>query len=149
MDILHLILVIFWLLDVDSNVNSWHGSKMLEEVTSPLRKSHGLVCVFTVVNNVFVALECTQHTNFDVIIAHNNYLLSEGIKSANFVRLLRNIGDLTPFIVLFDDGDDNSSHSNILYDQYCSTMTAPFTPKILCDRILSIRLQSSETEMPN
>ena len=52
---------------VESNCDEKKSSYILEDATSELRKFH-IYCTFTVVCNGFVALECFEHTKYDMLI---------------------------------------------------------------------------------
>jgi len=97
-----------------------------------------LVCVFTVVNNAFGALECTEHTCYDAIVIEKN-LPSHGIDSLDFVNVLRNVGALTPIILLYEEGTDVGDIS-----KYCCALRKPFTANSLCEAILFAKNFTSE-----
>jgi len=124
---------LFKVLYIDSAVNCIAASAFLEEATAQLLQTFSLVCVFTVVNNAFAAIECTEHTCFDAIVIEKN-LPSHGIDSLDFVRVLRNVGALTPIILLYENDTDVADTAH-----FCCALQKPFSANSLCEAILLAR----------
>lgn len=68
---------------------------MLEQHTSHLE----YVCVFTVVSNAFIGLECTEHTFYDLIMIKNNL---PHLQAIDMMKIIHMVGSRTPFILLVD-----------------------------------------------
>jgi hypothetical protein len=88
------------------------------------------VCVFTVVNNIFTGLECTEHTCFDAIIAKKES--NSDSDPTAILRILRNINVNTPIIllcekehflsneVLIDPIVPSKAFNGILFKPFCA-----------------------------
>ena len=75
------------------------AAKVLEDALN--LKTNG-VFAFTVVDNPFIGLECSEHTDYDAIFISSNE--NADLNAWDFLRLLRNIGCQIPIILLHDFG---------------------------------------------
>jgi hypothetical protein len=75
------------------------AAKVLEDALN--LKTSG-VFAFTVVDNPFIGLECTEHTDYDAIFISSDE--NADLNAWDFLRLLRNIGCEIPIILLHDLG---------------------------------------------
>lgn len=128
----------------------------LEEETSEMLE--GCTSVFTVVSDPLAALECTEHTAYNLIfIAEDSQL---GLSAWGFLKSLRNVGCTVP-VVLLKDGSGSSeelaaqipneeayesNNSDSLphidfgtkskdNDRFSAYLSKPFTKRDLCDVI--------------
>ncbi|RYG97031.1 hypothetical protein EON65_53475, partial [archaeon] len=97
---LQLKIIIIQSIDVEEGLKEKAAARVLEESTSQLN----FYCSFTVVPNAFVALECTQHTCYDLIISR---LHLAQLNAAEMIKILRNVGCQTPLVVMLDKGEDS------------------------------------------
>ncbi len=72
---------------------------MLEDSTAHLAHT----CVFTVVPNAFIALECTEHTCYHLIIATKNLI---DLHAIDMMKILDAVGATTPVVVLIERGEE-------------------------------------------
>ena len=63
-------LINFLNLDIEHDCNEKLSSRILEDATAELRLQN-IFLAFTVVANGFTALECFEHTKFDLLIIEN------------------------------------------------------------------------------
>ena len=82
------------------------AAKVLEDA---LNRKRNAVFSFTVVDNPFVGLECSEHTDYDAIFISSNE--NADLNAWDFLRLLRNIGCQVPIVLLHDAGKINSKIS--------------------------------------
>ena len=119
----------------------------------PLHSS-GLICSFTVVNDNFAALECSEHCDFDVIIvregANNISNMKNNLSTLNMIKILRSIGVTTPFIFLHEtDTEKFASYEHIQYlnstytSVYHSSLRKPFTSSELCESVYRATISHS------
>lgn len=117
---------------------------MLEKATEKAQHC----CVFTVVPNLFMALECTEHTHFSAILVATKD--TDNMSTSDFQQILRRVGAKTPIVrvldkfecipeYVFDEAEDQPP-MRVLFK--------PFTDRQLCDAISSV-LQSSQKEEGN
>jgi len=78
------------------------SARLLEESMSSLIGVH---FAFTVVSNPFIGLECTDHTEFDVIFI-SSFMYSD-INGWDFAKILRNIGSEVPIILVLNQDEES------------------------------------------
>ena len=99
---------------------------MLESSTIPSFLKQGLICIFTVVPNIYFGLQCTEHTCYDIILISHDLKYSNAI---HFARSLRNIGVQTPIILVQNDLSLNVMHEHGA--MFCSLLQKPFSANTL------------------
>ena len=124
----------FFFADIEAEVDERKGGEMLESKTSALFLEHGLMCIFTVVSNIFIGLECTEHTCYDVILINHN--MKHGINAFEFLRILRTAGALTPVILVYDT-TTSSILSQQSKDDFSCLLEKPFSAATICAAILN------------
>lgn len=118
----------------------------------------GCTSVFTVVSDPLIALECTEHTAYNLIfIAEDSQL---GLTASGFLKSLRMVGSTVPVVLLKDSaggseelaaqvpnedayegtGSDGVPHfdfgNNAMdNDRFSAYLSKPFTKRDLCDVI--------------
>lgn len=127
-------------IDIENGLDEKLSSSLLEEITS---KSQFL-CIFTVVQNPFMGLECTEHTEFDAIFIMNDVKCT--LKAYDFLRIIRNIGMMTPLILLHDQdfrpdmsnepglpaSGFNAPNTTSTLLKFSNTLKKPFTCRDIC-----------------
>ena len=99
---------------------------MLESSTIPSFLKQGLICIFTVVPNIYFGLQCTEHTCYDIILISHDLKYSNAI---HFARSLRNIGVQTPIILVQNDLSLHVMHEHGA--MFCSLLQKPFSANTL------------------
>ena len=74
----------------------------LIKIKSSLTDLIDYLFIFTVVSNPFIGLEQTQYSSFDIIICQE---CPYGLDAYEFTRILRNLGEFTPIVVLTNDDE--------------------------------------------
>jgi DNA-binding response OmpR family regulator len=106
------------------------GARMLEQSTENTNYS----CVFTVVSNAFIGLECSEHTCYDFIIVRKDM---QHLGAIDMLNVLKAVGCPTPLVVLLDEHDNCSDYdSNAL--GFFAALRKPLSTKILCTLIEAI-----------
>lgn len=114
-------------IDIEPNVDEKRASHMLEDCLASSTPA-GLLCVFTVVGNGFIGLECTEHTCFDVLIVTKDM---PHLGAIDFKNVLRAVGCPTPIIVLLDE-DDRLEESEVTQLGFFCALRKPFNTQKLC-----------------
>lgn len=99
------------------------------------------VCVFTVVDNAFLALECTEHTYYDLIIASNNLL---HLKAMDMVRVLAAVGANIPIVLMLEKDERiemQGSHDD--YSNIFDFIRKPFKVEDICNLIVKVMEKDS------
>ena len=138
------------------------GLKLEEETADAF---NGCTCVFTVVPDPLSAIECTEHTAYNMIFVAEDSQL--GLSASGLLKSLRMVGATLP-VVLLQDGSDASEelaahvpheeeaeesspvgtgiHHNLEggsdgdaadTEKFASCLKKPFTKRDLCDVIRS------------
>ena len=115
---------------VEPGLDSKSTAAILENSTSLLN----LQCCFTVVPNAFIGLECTEHTNFDIIFVQYNL---ENFGAVDMLRVLRVAGVLTP-VILLTAVDEGATDENVLTLGFDGVLRKPFSPRALCNLISAV-----------
>lgn len=103
---------------------------MLEQSTENANYS----CVFTVVSNAFIGLECSEHTCYDFIIVKKDM---QHLGAIDMLNVLKAVGCPTPLVVLLDEHDNCSDYdSNAL--GFFAALRKPLSTKILCTLLEAI-----------
>lgn len=134
------------------------GLKLEEETTDMLE---GCTSVFTVVSDPLIALECTEHTAYNLIfIAEDSQV---GLTAWGFMKSLRMVGSTVPVVLLKDsnggseelaaqvpnEDDYESNNSDGLphidfgaptkdNERFSAYLSKPFTKRDLCDVITTM-----------
>ena len=82
------------------------AAKVLEDA---INRKINAVFSFTVVDNPFVGLECSEHTDYDAIFISPND--NGDLNAWDFLRLLRNIGSQVPIVLIHDAGNIHAKMS--------------------------------------
>eukprot|EP01031_Cornospumella_fuschlensis_P024243 gene24243-29315_t len=85
---------------IEDGLNEKSASRVLED---SVRNHLHFPCSFTVVPNAFPALECTEHTVFDLIISRPNL---QQFNAIEMVKELRGVGCSTPMAIMVNEGED-------------------------------------------
>eukprot|EP01041_Mallomonas_annulata_P013272 gene13272-28102_t len=100
---------------------------------------HGLLSTFTVVSSTLTGIDCTEHTSYDIIFIKDCY---DDLGAADFVGLLRTIGNLVPVVLLVGIEDDVND-DNIRLFGFSGVLRIPFSTKSLCRVIHKIMQQNA------
>eukprot|EP01041_Mallomonas_annulata_P001222 gene1222-2375_t len=120
---------------IEAGVDSKGSAILLENGT----QSHGVLATFTVVSSAFTGIDCTEHTSYDIIFVED---CNDGFGAADFVGLLRTIGNPVPVVLLVGIEDDiNDDH--IRSFGFSGVLRKPFSPKSLCRVIHTIMQQQN------
>lgn len=84
---------------IEEGLDEKIASRVLEESLTDLTD---YLFIFTVVSNPFIGLEQTQYSSFDIIICQE---CPYGLDAYEFTRILRNLGEFTPIVVLTNDDE--------------------------------------------
>eukprot|EP00981_Chlorochromonas_danica_P013925 scaffold7103_cov212-Ochromonas_danica.AAC.1 len=135
--------------DIQQSVDGRISARGLEALTASL----DFVCFFTVVPNVFVALDFMENTHFDMIIA--NYELHQH----NALEIVKVLSSTTPIVLIAGTDEevgrsDSTSHQNraevedkALTEESCqryasTILRRPFSPSDLLQVIVSIKREA-------
>ena len=116
--------------DVEPGVDEKGGAKMLEQST----EDTNYCCIFTVVPNAFIGLECSEHTCYDLIIAKKDM---QHLGATNMLGVLHAVGSPTPVVLLLDELDntnDYDAHSLGFF----SVLRKPLSTRVLCNLIEAV-----------
>mmetsp|Transcript_5415 Transcript_5415/g.8000 ORF Transcript_5415/g.8000 Transcript_5415/m.8000 type:complete len:163 (+) Transcript_5415:94-582(+) len=97
-------MTILKILYAERNCDEKLGSKILEDSTAYLG-AQNIFCAFTVVSNGFNALECFEHTKFNIVFLEKD--LGDGLDGDEVLNILRSSGITTPVILLTSSTDEN------------------------------------------
>ena len=121
--------------DVETGVDEQQSAALLEKCCAALKPR---MVVFTVVSNCFAALECTEHSKFNLII------IQKGLPQLDILavlKVLRAIGDATP-IVSMEKAQSGISTNLITKltisarrDGYAGILLQPYSANSLCECI--------------
>eukprot|EP00596_Hydrurales_sp_CCMP1899_P008476 CAMPEP_0119053004 /NCGR_PEP_ID=MMETSP1177-20130426/74126_1 /TAXON_ID=2985 /ORGANISM="Ochromonas sp, Strain CCMP1899" /LENGTH=636 /DNA_ID=CAMNT_0007032785 /DNA_START=96 /DNA_END=2006 /DNA_ORIENTATION=- len=118
------------ILYVEPGVDEKGGARMLEQSTENTNYS----CVFTVVSNGFLGLECSEYTCYDFIIVKKDM---QHLGAIDMMNVLKAVGCPTPLVVLLDEHDNCSDYdSNAL--GFFAALRKPLSTKILSTLIETI-----------
>ena len=84
------------ILYVENDLDEKGAALVLEKSSRRLKPT---ICNFQVVSNGFFALEYCEHTNYDVMMVQHG---DENMEGDALIRILRNIGNSIPLILLVD-----------------------------------------------
>ena len=87
--------------DVEPDIDEKLAVKALEETVNAVSPS-GVACVFTVVPNGFLALQCTENCCYDMAIVTKDM---PHLAAADMMRVLRAVGSPLPVVVLLEPND--------------------------------------------
>lgn len=121
----------FTFLDVESNLDEKRAAFALEKAIMGVIDLHKFNCTFTVVANAFSALECTEHTIFDMIFWSRNM---PDISASMISSILKTVGSNCPIIEILEK-DESSSSDSLDFFGYLKT---PYTNQDLCGMILRV-----------
>ena len=110
-------------------MNEKAGAEVLEDATRII--SNTTTC-FTVVSNVFAALECTEHTYYKTIIVKANL---NHLNAFEMLRVLRNVECEVPIVLLLD-ADDSTTMEEAHNLDFCGILRKPYTSAELCNVII-------------
>jgi DNA-binding response OmpR family regulator len=103
---------------------------MLEQSTEETNYS----CAFTVVPNAFVALECSEYTCYDLIIAKKDM---QHLGARDMLNVLHAVGSPTPVVLLLDEHDNSVDHDAQTVG-FFSVLRKPLSTRVLCNLIETI-----------
>ena len=109
---------------------------MLEDSTAHLAHT----CVFTVVPNAFIALECTEHTCYHLIIATKNLI---DLHAIDMMKILDAVGATTPVVVLIERGEEYNPAEMEGLRLYLDVLRRPFCTADLC-RVIQAAIDEME-----
>ena len=129
--------------DVERGIDEKLAAPILENST---RLMSPKLCVFTVVQNCFAALEATQHTNYDCII------VEKGIPCLDIrgmLKVMRALGNNVPFVIMVpfllrkqendtiteEMIDENSLRNEMRQLDYSDVLMQPYSSTTLCQAI--------------
>eukprot|EP01039_Chlorochromonas_danica_P003511 gene3511-3847_t len=137
----------FKILYIQQSVDGRASVRKLEESTASL----DFICFFTVVPDVFVAVDFMENTRFDLTIA--NYELPH-CNALEMVQTLRSAGSTIPIVLITGTdeevgGSDSTSHENhvAVDEESCqryvwTILKRPFPPSDLLQVIVSIKREA-------
>ena len=105
------------------------------------------MCVFHVVSDPLLGLECSDHTFFDMVFVDHDE--SQTFKAYSFLRSLRTSGSMIPVVLLMDeniaegspiDGLPAIGYDAAPTDRFTACLKRPYTKRGLCEVIRSIML---------
>lgn len=120
-------------------------------------------CVFTVVSNPFLALECTEHTDYDLIFISNESSC-DCLSAFDFMKILRSVNACYPIILLTDKHKEIPSDSpglpvvgfNTDTLQFAAILQYPYTQSELrkiifqyCTSSLRLSSEALATNLPS
>lgn len=133
-------------IDIQSGVDEKQSAIRLQKETSHIFDNS--MCVFHVVSDPLLGLECTDHTFFDMVFV--DYDESQTFQAYSFLRSLRTSGTMIPVVLLMcesiAEGSPIDGLPAIGYDaapsddRFTSCLRRPYTKRELCDVIRSIML---------
>jgi DNA-binding response OmpR family regulator len=103
---------------------------MLEQSTEETNYS----CAFTVVPNAFIALECSEYTCYDLIIAKKDM---QHLGARDMLNVLHAVGSPTPVVLLLDEHDNSVDHDAQTVG-FFSVLRKPLSTRVLCNLIETI-----------
>ncbi|RYH24681.1 hypothetical protein EON65_16510 [archaeon] len=119
--------------------------KMAAIKLEQISRQTNMLISFTVVTNAFVALEHTEHTDFDAIFISDT--LTQ-LLPYDFMRIMRSVGSRVPIILLHSRRTSTLAYSEVkglpcvgfgIVDMsYSATLQTPFTSHELCELIRSM-----------
>jgi CheY-like chemotaxis protein len=107
---------------VEEGVDQKASAEILERATSGLP----FLCSITVVNTIFVALETTEHTSFDLILV--SATMRDGIDGVDMCRILQTVGANTPMVLMVEHGDIPSEEEVLARTKFTAVLKNPFSP---------------------
>lgn len=116
-------------------MNERLSAQKLEGYTSTL----DFLCLFTVVPNVFVALEFLEHTAYDMVIA--NYDLPQ-LNAMEMTKILRCVGNMTPVVLIAKEEERKKFEKDPNLHFISTILKKTFFPSELCQAILSTNSKS-------
>eukprot|EP01039_Chlorochromonas_danica_P003709 gene3709-4058_t len=123
------------ILYVEHGLNERLSAQKLEGYTSAL----DFLCLFTVVPNVFVALEFLEHTAYDMVIA--NYDLPQ-LNAMEMTKILRCVGNMTPVVLIAKEEERKKFEKDPNLHYISTILKKTFFPSELCQAILSMNSKS-------
>mmetsp|Transcript_27299 Transcript_27299/g.37616 ORF Transcript_27299/g.37616 Transcript_27299/m.37616 type:complete len:162 (-) Transcript_27299:343-828(-) len=121
-------MTILKILFAERNCDEKLGSKILENSTAYLG-AYNIYCAFTVVSNGFNALECFEHTKFNIVFLERN--LGEGLDGVEVLNVLRSADIMTPVVLLTSNESEDSTG-------FQSALMRPFSLEQLENCILTL-----------
>lgn len=115
--------------DFESSTSK-HASREFEKYVKKVMESQKFICSFTVVTNAFSALECTQHTFFDMIFCRRSI---PHISASMFSNMLKTVGSNCPIIAILEC-DENPLDSS----DFFGFLKKPYTNTDLCAVICQV-----------
>ena len=106
---------------------------------STMRHITNRTFAYTVVLDGFSALECTEHTLFDVIMVHKDLPHMSGVE---VMRILRSAGNHTPVVLVVNEADVVSDEE-ALYAGFSGVLRKPYTSLQLCTNIVQATASNS------
>lgn len=132
-------------IDIQSGVDERQSAIRLQKETSHVFDT--FMCVFHVVSDPLLGLECTDHTSFDMVFV--DYDESQTFHAYSFLRSLRTSGSMIPVVLLIGesiaegspiDGLPAIGYDAAPTDRFTSCLRRPYTKRGLCEVIRSIML---------
>ena len=111
-------------------------SQLLENATAHLTTP----IIFTVVSSLFLALEWSEHTNFNAIFVSSKFKVD--MNAFDFLKVLRNVGAVTPIILLNESNELDHLLGlppigfSVKSYNFNAVLTFPFTKRELCQVIM-------------
>lgn len=128
----------FKILYIDDEVDAKLASNDLEKSTENYHK----LCIFTVVSNTFCALECIQHTHFDVIMIKEDLKVNKFFHSDEMIKIMKNLNLGLPIILMC--GLSSAEDLPVNYKDYVGVIDYPVSiPNLfrLFDMVIQSRYQ--------
>eukprot|EP01041_Mallomonas_annulata_P010071 gene10071-20988_t len=119
---------------IEAGVDSKASATLLENAV----RSRGLLVSFTVVSNAILGIETTEHNAYDIAFVED---CLDGFGAADFVGLLRTMGNPVP-VVLLVDIDDAINDDHIRSLGFSGVLRKPFAASSLHQVLQSILNQN-------
>jgi CheY-like chemotaxis protein len=126
---------------VEHDLDPRQSASFLE--MSTMRHITNRTFAYIVVLDGFSALECTEHTIFDVIMVHKDLPHMAGVE---VLRILRSAGNHTPVILVVNEAD-GVSDEEAMYAGFSGVLRKPYTSLQLCTNI--VEATSTSCVKPN
>jgi len=148
--ILHTNLTYKITIDIQSGIDEKQSAIRLQKETSNVFDT--FMCVFHVVSDPLLGLECTDNTFFDMVFV--DYDESQTFQAYSFLRSLRTSGSMMPVVLLMCESIAEGSPINGLpaigydaapSDRFTSCLKRPYTKRGLCEVIRSIILPDNSS----